>query len=428
MAMALDPRPRSARCCRAGSSRQLVLPAAGGPRPHRRWRLGAAPLLIRSAAWAAACGGAAWRLCATGGFVLPGGPLPQRHDAQQRWATGRSVLRRAISPDKESEDALDLLYMLERPGAADDLKEMVKRMLSNPEYGGQFNATVERIRGASQGEDPFARLLEDPDALARIVQDPEQAAELARSLNSSAIFQDLKKMGSTFVEQLRIKDMASGRQVEIRGLKGAPELNGRIGTLREPTEEESASFPERRIVEVDGDRIAVRMENLCEVRFKLGDAVTLEAAFEGIHEGLDGRAAVISEPTEEEIELGLTTRGGRVVVDAPTLVAADFPRAQGEVLPLVKGFPVQDRFRMWPEQLRARRFKPGDAVELTGLQGDAGLNGAEGTVVPAEEGEMAEAPDGAAVVELEGGGRRLLVRRQNMRLTWPSLGPVRGFR
>lgn len=314
-------------------------------------------------------------------------------------------------------EALDLLAMLQRPGAVEDAREIMKRLLRNPARAGEFNATVTRIQQAdpkAEDADPFARLLSDPSALAQVAEDPQRAQELLSELNTSAIFEDMRRLGSIVLEQMRIAKLEAGTPVQILGLRAAAELNGRVGLLAEPTREEAAAHPERRVVDLGaGERVAVLPENLAFPRHAVGDAVLLEAEFAGEEEGLEGRAAVVSELTEEEQRLGFETRGGRVVVD---------------VLPLIVGGPVMQRLLMWPEHLRPRTFQPGDTVRLDGLESDATLNGMTASVVPADEGEIDVQPDKGIVVALEADGRRLSVRRKNLRLIGTAApAPWRGF-
>lgn len=300
--------------------------------------------------------------------------------------------------------------MLQRPGTAEDIQEVMQRLLRDPARGGRLNATMGRVKAvqgdggeAAPDEDPFARLLADPASLTQLLQDPGRAQEMLGALNGSALFEEMQELGGTVLEQLRIAKLDAGAQVEVDGLRARPELNGLVGELKDATPEEAASFEGRRIVEVEGgERLALRPENLVFPRHRLGDAVTLDAEFGYEEEGLEGRSAVVSELTQQEEELGFQAYAGRVVVD---------------VLPLLPGGPVLHRLLMWPEHLRPRPFQPGDGVELAGLDSDARLNGLAATVVPAAAGELAGVGPGHAVVTVDSTGERLLVRRRNALLT-----------
>ncbi|CAK0881011.1 unnamed protein product [Prorocentrum cordatum] len=202
---------------------------------------------------------------------------------------------------------------------------------------------------------------------------------------------------------MQLSRLEAGAPVEIRGLVGRPELNGQVALLAEPFPEEVEAYPDRRVVVLGtGERVALRPVCLGFPSYRLGDAVTLETQFAGEEEGLEGRAAVVSELTHEEQELGMGRYGGRVVVD---------------VLPVVLGGPVVHRLLMWPEHLMPRSYVPGDSVELRGLESAASLNGAAATVVPpsAEEASAVQGDGGERriVVSLDADGTRLAVRKDS---------------
>jgi len=314
-------------------------------------------------------------------------------------------------------DSEELVQMMRDPGALEEVREIMRKLLNDPVRRSQFNATIGRINAAkhaSSGDDDsdaFASLLANPQDLVGLLQDPGKVGELAGSFNTSVVFKEMRELGSLVLEQLRVGKLPAGELVEIYGLQAQAELNSQTGALADPTPEEARAFEGRRIVCLEGDagRVALRPENLRFPRYQPGDAVTLEAEFGGAEEGLEGRAAVVSELTEEELRLGFKPGGGRVVVD---------------VLPTVPGGPVVHRLLMWCDHLRPRTFAPGDSVELAGLDSDAGLNGLPATVVPATA-EEAAAARGAnrVVVATDEGGVRLAVPRRNLRLL--GIGPPR---
>jgi len=238
--------------------------------------------------------------------------------------------------------------------------------------------------------------------LLRELQDPSASKDILLDLNQSVLFDEMRMMGSFVIEQVQIKNLKAGELVQITGLESQPQLNDVIGRLVEATDAETESFAGRRVVELEsGQRLALRLDNLVFPRYKIGDAVTLETTFGGEEQGLESRAAVVSNLTEEERTLGWGRYSGRVVVD---------------VLPLVVGGPVLQRLLMWPEHLRPRQFVSGDAVQLEGLASDGQLNGAVCTVVTATAEERAGQNPGQVVVTVDADGSRLLVRDKNLRL------------
>merc|ERR1719253_2120951 len=101
--------------------------------------------------------------------------------------------------------------MLQRPGAVEDAREIMKRLLAK--RNSSFNATVEKIRGLdpdAEDADPFVRLLQDPGSLGDQMSDPDRARELASTLNSSALFEELRQLGSEVMEQMRIQKLDAG--------------------------------------------------------------------------------------------------------------------------------------------------------------------------------------------------------------------------
>lgn len=299
----------------------------------------------------------------------------------------------------------DLLQLLQRPGAADDVKEIMRKLLDTEEKATDANATAQQLLAGilnpgSQDVDPLAKLIADPQGIASLMQSDSKEEQLGTLAQNSPLFDKLLQLGSRVLEQTRISRLEPGTEVELAGLKAAADLNGLRGFLTSPTPEEEELSPGRRIVELEDDagRIAVQPENLRFPRYLLGNAVTLETKFEvgGPHEGLERRAAVVSELTEEEIELGFKSRGGQVVV---------------EVLSLLPGGPVLERILMWPEHLRPRAFQPGDGVEIAGLEADTSLNGEAATVEAGASG-----PGRPLLVALDGDGRPLEIKPKNLRL------------
>lgn len=323
----------------------------------------------------------------------------------------RRMIRQHAGPDSVGRvlDSEELLELMQRPGAADDIKEIAQKLLSDPTRRQKFNNTLVKLGGVlgsagveSEGEiDPLAKILADP-MLLKGLQDPSTSKDILADLNRSALFEEMRIMGSVVIEQVQIKNLKAGELVEITGLESQPQLNGVVGTLVEATDTEADSFTGRRVVELqNGQRLALKLDNLVFPRYNVGAAVTLETKFGGEETGLEGRAAVVSELTEEERTLGWGRYSGRVVVD---------------VLPLVVGGPVLQRLLMWPEHLRPRQFVSGDAVQLAELSSDSQLNGAACTVVTATAEERANQSPGQVVVVVDADGSRLLVREQNLRL------------
>eukprot|EP00931_Biecheleriopsis_adriatica_P077941 TRINITY_DN51411_c0_g1_i1.p1 TRINITY_DN51411_c0_g1~~TRINITY_DN51411_c0_g1_i1.p1 ORF type:complete len:406 (-),score=77.59 TRINITY_DN51411_c0_g1_i1:36-1208(-) len=348
-----------------------------------------------------------------------GGSLPTRsrlcrptQSFKPRWhlaSPGR--IRNVALCAKDSIDVEELLMTLQRPGGVDALQRVSRKFFEDEERAAAGNATLQELTAASENSkssDPFAKLLGDPGAALSTLQ-KSSPEELKSIIEESSLFQKLQRLGRDVLEQMRIERLEVGVPVEISGLTSAPELNGLVGVLVEPTLLEAEEHPDRRIVELEGGggRIAVQVKNLVIPEHRPGDAVVLNVEFQrgGEQEGMEGRAAVVSTLTKEEIDLGFTDKY-RVVVD---------------VLSLLPGGPVTERLLMWPEHLRPRQFEAGDGVELTGLEADASLNGASGTV-------ESSVGYGTVNVVLDGDGRRLEVKRQNLRLVSVALPEGRSLR
>eukprot|EP00933_Yihiella_yeosuensis_P081832 TRINITY_DN9551_c0_g1_i4.p1 TRINITY_DN9551_c0_g1~~TRINITY_DN9551_c0_g1_i4.p1 ORF type:complete len:420 (-),score=95.17 TRINITY_DN9551_c0_g1_i4:251-1510(-) len=321
-------------------------------------------------------------------------------------------------------DPGELLAMLQRPGAIEDVQEIMQKLMKDKQKRTSMNSTIQQLGSAfedneAESFDPFAKLLSNPQALIAALQNPERSQELREAVEGSSIFEDMRDLGRTVIEQMQIARLKAGAKIEIHGLKAASELNGLVGVLCDPTPEEAEANPERRVVELEDGvgRISVQPENLIFPRHLPGDAVLLAAEFEpgSEHEGLEGRAAVVSLLTEEELALGFgsSAEAGRAVVD---------------VLSLLPGGPITQRLLMWPEHLKPRRYQPGDGVVLAALESDASLNGAAATVVEASQEEASTLEPSAVVIALDSDGRRLQVRRRNLRLSsvalpgWTGIG------
>jgi len=324
--------------------------------------------------------------------------------AGYRQETRLGIMRRHAGQDRVL-DSEELLELLQRPGAENDIKEIAQQLLSDPVRAQKVNATLAKLgalrsAGVESEEeiDPLTKILADP----MLLRDPIASKDILADLNRSVLFQEMRIIGSSVIEQVQIKNLKAGELVEITGLESQPQLNGVVGTLVEATDTEADSFTGRRVVELEnGQRLALKLDNLVFPRYNVGAAVTLETTFGGEEQGQEGRAAVVSKLTEEERTLGWGRYSGRVVVD---------------VLPLVVGGPVLHRLLMWPEHLRPRKFVSGDAVQLAELASDSQLNGAACTVVTATAEERASQSPGQVVVVVDADGSRLLVREQNLRL------------
>lgn len=330
-------------------------------------------------------------------------------------------------------DFKELTDLMQKPETAGEVREVMQRLLRDPVTQERFNATFTRLRpiinsdetSEGAGEDPFMRLLKDPWALVGMLENPEGGQELLDTVNKSTLFSDFQDLGAMVTEQLRIVNAEAGTRVELDGLMGSPELNGCRGVLADATPEEEELHPGRRIVILEAEasggasppdetRLALAPERLIFPRLRCGDAVVLDVEFGGEEEGLEGRAAVVSQLTSEELDLGFEERGGRVVVD---------------VLPLLPGGPITERLMMYPEHLRPRSFEIGDYVELRGLSSSASLNGASATVVAATvEEQRANAADGRVVVALDQDGARLSVQPRNLLLACATApAPIPGL-
>jgi len=319
-------------------------------------------------------------------------------------ASFRSTISRRASMDDNARrplDANDFRELLEQPGGANNIQDILKELLQDESQLNEFNSTFQEIAAAQEGSkaDPLAKFLSDPQAVWSWLQSNEKTAELTQIMQGSILFEKLLKFGSEVLERRQIAQLEPGALLEISGLQSAAKLNGLTGTLCEPTEEDLEEHPGRRILELEDNqgRVAVQLRNLIFPRHRQGDAVTLVAEFEPgtEHEGLEGRAAVVSTLTEEERELGFDEKSGRLVVD---------------VLSLLPGGPILQRILMWPEHLQRRPFQPGDEVKLRQLESDATLNDESGTIA----GEGSE--PWKYIVDLED-GRRLEVRWRNLLLT-----------
>lgn len=325
---------------------------------------------------------------------LPVAPLVPRGSSLARRATESST-RRPL-------DADDFRELLEQPDGANNIQSILKELLEDEGQLKEYNSTFQELAAAQEGaadSDPLAKFLSDPQAVWSWLQSNDKTQELMQIMQGSVLFDKLLKFGSEVLERRQVAELSEGSLVEISGLSAAEHLNGLTGTLSEATEEEMQEHPGRRIIELeDGQgRIAVQPRNLIFPRHRPGDAVTLNAEFEPgtEHEGLEGRAALVSTLTDEERELGFDKYSGRVVVD---------------VLSLLPGGPILQRILMWPEHLQRRPFQAGDGVLLRNLEADTTLNEAAGTIE--EEGTE----PWKYIVALED-GRRLEVRWRNLLLT-----------
>lgn len=331
------------------------------------------------------------------------------------------------SLSKTGLDSDELLGMLQRPGAIEDVQEIMKKMLADPTRNAKFNATMEKVKAAQNGEvsdDAFARLLSNSGELNDMMDNPDRLQEIVQAANGSAVFDEMRDLGVEVLQQMRISKLEAGELVEITGLTGSPQLNGVIGRLGTPTAQELELHSEdvegemkmqRRIVEViDGlDRLAVLPQNLVFPRYKIGTAVILDAPFAGEDEDFKGRVCTVGELTSEEREMGFSDKGGRAVVD---------------ILPLIPGGPVTARRLMWPENLVPRPFATGDYIELTGLTADTSLNGAPGTVAVATADDAQLVGTSQVVITLDSDKTQLKVKSENLRLVCAAAPAMRGFR
>ncbi|CAJ1394635.1 unnamed protein product [Effrenium voratum] len=266
-------------------------------------------------------------------------------------------------------------------------------------------------QSGAENADPLAQFLTDPAAVFQWTQGPDKTQRLAEMMQQSPLFQQLRNFGSEVLERRQVAQLPAGALVELRGLSAAA-YNGLVGELADASPAERDQHPGRRIVELgegveDSTRLAVHPKNLIFPRHKPGDAVTLAAEFEpgSEHEGLEGRAGVISSLTEEERGLGFSEQTGGLVVD---------------VLSLLPGGPVLDRVWLWPEHLARRNFQVGDGVRMRDLEADSSLNGLPATV---------EAPGTrpwSYVVVLDD-GRRLEVKWRNLLLSSCSVATAAGL-
>ncbi|CAE7236829.1 FOL3 [Symbiodinium necroappetens] len=408
------PLPGAGRVLLDGAHNPHAAEALGGyvdaaVRPHGRPVSWAAVLTLFASTWA---------------FLrLPvAAPLVPRGSSLARRATESST-RRPL----DAEDFRELLEQPDGANNIQSiLKELLEDEGQLKEYNSTFQELAAAQEGAADS-DPLAKFLSDPQAVWSWLQSNDKTQELMQIMQGSVLFDKLLKFGSEVLERRQVAELSEGSLVEISGLSAAEHLNGLTGTLSEATEEElqercselalaillaiilfSTTFwfncagkqilglvlrffefatspstgegivvfdatgkehPGRRIIELeDGQgRIAVQPRNLIFPRHRPGDAVTLNAEFEPgtEHEGLEGRAALVSTLTDEERELGFDKYSGRVVVD---------------VLSLLPGGPILQRILMWPEHLQRRPFQAGDGVLLRNLEADTTLNEAAGTI------------------------------------------------
>ncbi|CAE7891898.1 FOL3 [Symbiodinium microadriaticum] len=334
-------------------------------RPHGRPVSWAAVLTLFASTWA---------------FLrLPvAGPLVPRGSSLARRATESST-RRPL-------DAEDFRELLEQPDGANNIQSILKELLEDEGQLKEYNSTFQELAAAQEGaadSDPLAKFLSDPQAVWSWLQSNDKTQELMQIMQGSVLFDKLLKFGSEVLERRQVAELSEGSLVEISGLSAAEHLNGLTGTLSEATEEEMQErcseqtfwfncagivvFDETGKVALQifdrGHSVKVRRTAMWYEFHK----VTLNAEFEPgtEHEGLEGRAALVSTLTDEERELGFDKYSGRVVVD---------------VLSLLPGGPILQRILMWPEHLQRRPFQAGDGVLLRNLEADTTLNEAAGTI------------------------------------------------
>merc|ERR1719362_918103 len=135
-------------------------------------------------------------------------------------------------------DSEELIDLLQQPGAADDVREIAQQLFSDPKRRQKFNSTLTKLAGAlgpagleSEDEvDTLTKMIADPTLLSGL-QDPSTSTGILADLNRSALFDEMRVMGSYVIEQVQIKNLPAGQLVEITGLESQPQLNGVVGKL-----------------------------------------------------------------------------------------------------------------------------------------------------------------------------------------------------
>mmetsp|Transcript_13141 Transcript_13141/g.29909 ORF Transcript_13141/g.29909 Transcript_13141/m.29909 type:complete len:403 (-) Transcript_13141:36-1244(-) len=361
------------------------------PRPHSRWS--AVPQQVAA--------------------VLPEGTPSGNFSS-----TGATARVHSAEAEAEYED---LLGMMLRGDGLQDFGAIVADWAANPEAAPQLAGARAAFANDATGAADFMKQLLSPLLDAPKMEEAE-VAEKVDGLREVILAEDFAPMRRSLIDAMFQKRVKEGASLQIQGLQKAQELNGRVGVVRKKRKEELEQFQEddRVILQVAGyGRIAIPIAKLTFPRYSVGDVVTMHAEFEGSDSFLKGRAGIVSKLTEEELELGRTTRGGLCIVDVLKDVKFAF-----------EGDEPEDRIMLWPETLRPRPPVVGDVVELVGLTSKPELNGAKGSIAEATEAESKRLSDGQVVLEIQGKkAKRLLVQASNTKLvTIAAAAKRKGFR
>jgi len=377
---------------------------------------------LTSSASESSCGGSRWLARRTSLVQRCSGAAVVSQDTMSNFSSDASsasdVEVISASPQAEEEFEALLGLLLRGDDALKSLGEVIQEWYTNPELAPNVTSARAALGDMSGAKEMFEEMLSPLLGAGSMPQ--ETVTSKFMSMQNKMLRQEFDELRRGLIDALFRKRIKEGMSLQIQGLVNAQELNGCIGTVKPKRKDEREQFPDddMTVLQVPGGvgRIAVPTAKLTFPKFSLGESVTMHGGFEKSDAAYEGRAAIISNLTEEDLEAGRTNRGGLICVDVPPEFKFFF-----------EGDEPEERFQLWPELLRPRPLAAGDVVKLVNLESNADLNGARGTVVEPKEKDAERMQDGTIILQLENKKKRLVVKTSNTRLI-KAASKGKGFR